>query len=234
MYINKNIIVMKNFYIHVFILSFIILFFSLYTTYKSQKEGYSSNSTNTTIVLLGDSILQNSSYVPRGKAVEDIISKKSNGTSRCYAKNNAKTYEIQNQVTSIPLDLNNSHTTIFLSAGGNDILDKYVERNDPNLNDLDYLNTIFGAYKNLVKTIKTKMNHAKLVLLDVYYPKSTKYLPYTNIISTWNKKIYDYASKNNMEVLRVSAILTKPEDFTLEIEPSETGGEKIGKNILQF
>jgi len=234
MYINKNIIVMKNFYLCVFILSFIILIFSLYTTYKSQKEGYSSNSTNTTIILLGDSILQNSSYVPRGKAVEDIISKKSNGTCHCYAKNNAKTYEIQNQVTSIPLDLNNSHTTIFLSAGGNDILDKYVERANPNLNDLDYLNTIFGAYKNLVKTIKTKMNQANLVLLDVYYPKSTKYLPYTNIISTWNKKIYDYATKNNMEVLRVSAILTKPEDFTLEIEPSETGGEKIGQNILRF
>jgi hypothetical protein len=57
MYINKNIIVMKNFYLCVFILSFIILIFSLYTTYKSQKEGYSSNSTNNTIVLLGDSIL---------------------------------------------------------------------------------------------------------------------------------------------------------------------------------
>ena len=225
---------MKNFYIHVFILSFIILFFSLYTTYKSKKEGYSSNSTNTTIVLLGDSILQNSSYVPRGKAVEDIISKKSNGTCHCYAKNNAKTYEIQNQVTSIPLDLNNSNTTIFLSAGGNDILDKYVERNDPNLNDLDYLNTIFGAYKNLVKTIKTKMDHAKLVLLDVYYPKSTKYLPYTNIITTWNHKIYNYAKENNLSVLRISTILTKTDDFILEIEPSETGGEKIGQNILQF
>jgi len=35
-------------------------------------------------------------------------------------------------------------------------------------------------------------------------------------------------------VLRVSTILTKPEDFTLEIEPSETGGEKIGGSILNF
>lgn len=225
---------MKNFYVHVFILSVIILFFSLYTTYKSKKEGYSSSSTNTTIVLLGDSILQNSSYVSRGKAIEDIINKKSNGSCYCYAVNNAKTYEIQNQVTSIPLELNNSHTTIFLSAGGNDILDKYVERANPNLSEMDYLNTIFGSYKNLVKTIKTKMEKAKLVLLDVYYPKSTKYLPYKNIITTWNHKIYDYASKNNMEVLRVSAILTKPEDFTLEIEPSEKGGEKIGGSIARF
>ena len=224
---------MKNFYLRVFFLLIVILVFSLYTTYKSEKEGYSSNSTTNTIILLGDSILQNSSYVPRGKAVEDIMSKKLNSSCHCYAKNNAKTYEIQNQVTNIPLELNNSDTTIFLSAGGNDILDKYVERNDPNLNDFDYLNTIFGAYKNLVKTIKTKMDHAKLVLLDVYYPKSAKYLPYTNIITTWNHKIYEYAKENNLSVLRISTILTKPEDFTLEIEPSEVGGEKIVDFIIQ-
>jgi len=223
---------MKNFYLRVFFLLIVILIFSLYTTYKSEKERFTSNSTTNTIILLGDSILQNSSYVPHDKSIENIISKKLNSSCHCYAKNNAKTYDIYSQIKKIPLDLNNSHTTIFLSAGGNDILDKYVERNDPNLNDLDYLNTIFGTYKNLVKTIKTKMNKAKLVLLDVYYPKSTKYLPYRNIISTWNNKIYEYASKNNMEVLRISTILTKDSDFTLEIEPSETGGEKISDAIL--
>jgi len=225
---------MKNFYLRVFFLLIVILIFSLYTTYKSEKERFTSNSTTNTIILLGDSILQNSSYVPHDKSIENIISKKLNSSCHCYAKNNAKTYDIYSQIKKIPLDLNNSHTTIFLSAGGNDILDKYVERNDPNLNDLDYLNTIFGTYKNLVKTIKTKMNKAKLVLLDVYYPKSTKYLPYRNIISIWNNKIYEYASKNNMEVLRISTILTKDSDFTLEIEPSETGGEKIAHSISQF
>jgi hypothetical protein len=225
---------MKNFYLRVFFLLIVILVFSLYTTYKSENEGFTSNSTTNTIILLGDSILQNSSYVPHDKSIENIISKKLNSSYHCYAKNNAKTYDIYSQVTNIPLELNNRYTTIFLSAGGNDILDKYVERSDPNLNELDYLNTIFGTYKNLVKTVKTKMNKAKLVLLDVYYPKSTKYLPYRNIISTWNNKIYEYASKNNMEVLRISTILTKDSDFTLEIEPSETGGEKISDAIVGF
>jgi hypothetical protein len=225
---------MKNFYLRVFFLLIVILVFSLYTTYKSENEGFTSNSTTNTIILLGDSILQNSSYVPHDKSIENIISKKLNSSCHCYAKNNAKTYDIYSQVTNIPLELNNRYTTIFLSAGGNDILDKYVERSDPNLNELDYLNTIFGTYKNLVKTVKTKMNKAKLVLLDVYYPKSTKYLPYRNIISTWNNKIYEYASKNNMEVLRISTILTKDSDFTLEIEPSETGGEKISDAIVGF
>jgi hypothetical protein len=225
---------MRRFYLYVFILSFIILFFSLYTTYKRQKENFSSNSTNTTIVLLGDSIFKNNSYVSNGKAIENILNKKTEGKSYCYAVNNSKTYDIYTQINNIPLELNNSHTTIFLSAGGNDILDKYVERNNPNLNDMSYLNTIFGAYKNLVKTMKLRMDKANIVILDVYCPTSTKYLPYKNIISEWNNKIYDYAKKNNMDVLRVSTILTKDEDFTLDIEPSETGGEKITDAIYKF
>jgi hypothetical protein len=57
-------------------------------------------------------------------------------------------------------------------------------------------------------------------------------LPYRNIISTWNNKIYDYAKNNNIEVLRISTLLTKDIDYTLEIEPSETGGEKISNAIL--
>jgi len=223
---------MKNFYLRVFFLLIVILIFSLYTTYKSEKDGFTSSSNNNTIILIGDSILQNSSYVPHDKSIENIINKKSNGICHCYAKNNAKTYDIYSQINKIPLDLNNRHTTIFLSAGGNDILDKYVERDNSDLDELSYLNTIFGTYKNLVKTIKTKMDKAKLVLLDVYYPKSTKYLPYRNIISTWNNKIYDYAKNNNIEVLRISTLLTKDSDYTLEIEPSETGGEKISNAIL--
>lgn len=225
---------MRRFYLYVFILSFIILSFSLYTTYKRQKENFSSNSTNTTIVLLGDSIFKNNLYVPNKKAIENILNKKTEGRSYCYAVNNSKTYDIYSQINNIPLELDTKDTTIFLSAGGNDILDKYVERDNPNLNDTSYLNTIFGAYKNLVKTIKTKMDKAKLVLLDLYCPPTTKYLPYKNIINEWNNKIYDYAKNNNMEVLRISTILTKDKDFTLEIEPSETGGEKLATAIYNL
>lgn len=225
---------MKYFSIYVLILICIILFFSLYTTYKSQKEGFDSKDNNNVIVLLGDSVFKNNSYVPQGKSIEDILNKKIGGKFYCYAMNNSKTYEIQSQINKIPLELNNEHTTIFLSAGGNDILDKYVEGSNANLNELDYLNTIFGSYKNLVKAIKTRMNKSKLVILDVYYPTSTKYLPYKNIISEWNKKIYDYAKQNHIELLKVSALLTKPTDFALDIEPSESGGEKLAEAIHSF
>lgn len=225
---------MKHFIKCTILLICIILFFSLYTTYKSQKEGFDSKDNINVIVLLGDSIFKNNSYVPQDKSIEYILNKKTGDNCYCYATNNSKTYEILSQINKIPLELNNEHTTIFLSAGGNDILDKYVEGSNANLNELDYLNTIFGSYKNLVKAIKTRMNKAKLVILDVYYPTSTKYLPYKNIISEWNNKIYDYAKQNHIELLKVSTILTKNSDFTLEIEPSESGGEKLAEAICAF
>jgi hypothetical protein len=225
---------MRHFYLYVFILSVIIVFFSLYTTIKSKKEAFHSISPNYNIILLGDSIFKNNLYVSSEKAIENILTKKTEGNCYCYAENNSKTYDIYSQINNIPLELDNKNTTIFLSVGGNDILDKYVERNNANINDISYLNPIFGAYKNLVKTIKTKMDKAKLVLLDLYCPPSTKYLPYKNIISEWNNKIYNYAKNNNMEVLRVSTLLTKDNDFTLEIEPSETGGEKLANAIYNY
>lgn len=225
---------MRNFYLYVFILSVVIVFFSLYTTIKSEKEGFHSIPPNYNIVLIGDSIFKNNLYVPSEKAIENILNKKTEGKCYCYAENNSKIYDIYSQINNIPLEVDTKDTTIFLSAGGNDILDKYVERDNPNLNDISYLNTIFGAYKNLIKTIKTKMDKVKLVLLDLYCPPTTKYLPYKSIINEWNNKIYDYAKNNNMEVLRISTILTKDKDFTLEIEPSETGGEKLATAIYNL
>ena len=90
-----------------------------------------------------------------------------------------------------------------------------------------YLHSIFGSYKNLIKTIKVKMSNAKLVLLDIYYPSNTKFMPYKNIIKKWNNEIHEYGFDNNIQVMKVSQLLTKSEDFTLDIEPSEIGGSKI-------
>lgn len=81
------------------------------------------------------------------------------------------------------------------------------------------------------------MNKAQLILLDVYYPDNNKYKPYHNIINEWNNKIYSFASnpKNNINsVLRISSIVTHGDDFSAEIEPSNTGGLKIVEAILNY
>ena len=78
------------------------------------------------------------------------------------------------------------------------------------------------------------MNDTKLVLLDIYYPTNIKLAQYKPILEEWNKLISDFSSTNNIQVINISNILTESTDFTLNIEPSETGGDKIANQILLY
>jgi lysophospholipase L1-like esterase len=201
---------------------------------SSIKESFnSSNINNRTFVLLGDSILKNNAYTSDGKGIDDLLLER-NKQTYSYAVDNSNIVDVYNQINEIPIDLNNPSTTIFLSAGGNDILNHYQESGG-DINDTSVLSTIFAAYKKMIKAIRAKMNQCNLVLLDIYYPDNTKYTQYHPIIREWNKLIYDYEkqpSNNINTVLRVSGMLTQNDDFTLSIEPSSSGGLKIANSIL--
>jgi hypothetical protein len=195
------------------------------------REHFSNN--DKIYVLLGDSIIKNNSYVKNGKAIDDILNEKTNGNSYCYAKDESTIVDIYSQLDYIPSEFNKSSTAIFLSVGGNDILNIYADK-EVNVKDTKVLNPIFNAYKKLIKSIQTKMPDSKLVLLDIYYPTNIKVAQYKPIIEEWNKLISDFASMNNLQIINISEILTDSSDFTLNIEPSDTGGEKIVNNILLY
>jgi len=225
---------MKYFYLYVLLLFFIIISVSSFTHYYKYyvlREPFSNN--DKTYVLLGDSIIKNNSYVKNGKAVDDILNEKMNGNIHCYAKDDSTIVDIYSQLDYISTDLNKGSTTIFLSVGGNDILNNYADK-EVSVKDIKVLNPLFTAYKKLIKSIQTKMNDSKLVLLDIYYPANIKVSQYKPILEEWNKLITDFASTNNLQVINISNILTESTDFTLNIEPSETGGEKIANNILMY
>ena len=230
---------MKHFYLCILLLCFIIIAVSTFTHYYKYyvlREPFGNNSNNKsdkTYILLGDSIIKNNSYVKNGKAVEDILNEKTNDNTQCYAKDDSTIVDIYSQLDSIPSDLNKDSTTIVLSAGGNDILNNYADK-EVSIKDTKVLDPIFNAYKTLIKSIQTKMNDSKLVLLDIYYPTNIKLAQYKPILEEWNKLIADFASTNNIEVINISNILIESTDFTLNIEPSETGGEKIADNILLY
>ena len=248
---------MKNFYLYIFILCFVIISVSSFTHYYKYyvlKEHfsniysdsnvnsniYSNSNSNKTYVLLGDSIIKNNSFVKNGKGIDDILNEKTNGNSYCYAKNDSTIVDIYSQLDSIPSDLNNKNTIVFLSVGGNDILNNYVN-NDVDTKNTKVLELIFNTYKKLFKSIQTKMDQTKIVLIDVYYPTSIKFSQYKPILEEWNKLISDFVSSSNsnsnnnsLQVLNISNILIESTDFTLNIEPSETGGEKIANNILLY
>jgi len=224
---------MKYFYLYIFLLCCFIFIVSYYNTY-SISEAFRSKKQN--IILLGDSVLKNNAYTFSGKSVEEMLLERSDGNVNvvCLAVDDSKINSVYNQISEIPNDLNNSSTTIFISIGGNNILSHYITKNeDPN--DTSILSEFFTSYVHLIESIQKKMNKAKIILLDIYYPYNNKYKPYHNIINEWNNKIYNYASdpNNNITgVLKISSIVTNGIDFSEEIEPSNSGGLKIVDAIL--
>ena len=230
---------MNYFYLKIFGLILFIIAVSYWNTYCSSFiESFSSNSSNKningngTIVLLGDSILKNNSYVSEGKGVDNILEERK-AIVVSLAENNSKIVDVYGQINKIPIDINNNSSFIFLSSGGNDILSFYVDQHG-DTTDTGFLNTMLAAYKKMIKSIQTRMNNCQIVLVDIYYPTSNQFSQYRPIIEEWNTLIANYARENSLGLLQISQSITSTEDFTLGIEPSEKGGAKIAQLILDY
>lgn len=223
---------MNYFYLYIFLLFCFIVSMSYYNHYRDNSvEGF-TNITKT-YILLGDSILKNDAYVSDGKSVENLIVERNKNT-HCFAEDHSKIVDIYSQIDKIPLEFDSPNTLIFLSAGGNDILTHYVDQNQ-DITNTSILKPMFSSYKNIIKTIQTKLPNSKLFLLDIYYPDNLQYKRFHSIIKEWNNMIYDFAenTKNKIYgVLHISSHLTQNNDFTFGIEPSSNGGKKIADLIL--
>jgi hypothetical protein len=220
---------MKLIYLYIFILS-IFIFIMVYFINSYNIEGFNNNKT---YVLMGDSILKNNAYVTDGKNIESLIIER-NKQTYSFAEDHSRISDVFIQVNSLPIELNNPDTYIFISAGGNNILAHYVDNNEDATNT-SILKPIFGAYKNLIKSIQARLPEAKIILLDIYYPNNLQYKPFHSIIKEWNNMIYHFADnpKNQIyTVIKISNYLTQSDDFSFGIEPSSSGGKKIADLIL--
>ena len=221
---------MEYFYLYIFILISFVCLVSYYNTYMAtHMEAFTAKPQ--TFILLGDSILKNDAYVSDGKSVDDLLKERTNGASICRAVDHSKIVDIYSQLEKLPAEMDSSSTTIFLSAGGNDILSNYVDR-EKDVTDSTTINTIFTDYKKLINNIQTKFSKANIVLMDIYYPTDSKYKKYYTVINEWNEMVYDYSSKQYFSVVKISNLLTKPEDFSNEVEPSYNGSKKIVEAIM--
>ena len=185
-------------------------------------NGTNDNGTNDNIVLIGDSILNNSAYVSADKSVPDLLSKKMNGyTIYNFAKDGSTLNDCYTQLDKISLELNNSNTTIFLSCGGNNILN--------NLGTMDpkSITNLFNQYSELITSIKTRVPNASLYVLNLYYPTNDHYKSYRKTIEQWNTLLLDNASDLKYTLIPISSLLVSDEDFAYNIEPSFKGGQKI-------
>ena len=205
----------------IIIISTIIILGCAY--FKSSREGLTNNDN---IVLIGDSILNNANYVPSGKSVFDILKTKTNNVLN-VAKDGATIIELYEQLDKIPVELNKSETYIFISIGGNDILNKRA-----NLDSVE-LTKLFNNYMEFIKALRIKLGNTKINIMNLYLPSNPRYQSYKSSIEQWNKLIETNSNKigEMYNVIGLNNLLTSPQDFVYDIEPSESASEKIANLI---
>jgi len=205
----------------IMVISIIIIFGCAY--FKSFKEGL-TNTDN--IVLIGDSVLNNSNYVPSEKSVVDILKTKTQNVFN-FAKDGAIISDCYGQLDKISTDLNTTDTYVFISAGGNDILNKRGQL------DSSEIIKLFNDYMDFIKALRVKLGSAKINILNLYLPSNPRYNTYKSSIDQWNQLIKENSSKigEMYNIVNLDTLLTAPDDFVYDIEPSEIASQKIANVI---
>lgn len=215
-------------YIIVFLL--IIVVYLLYRGYTySKEEPFTTNSKERSVVLLGDSTFKNNNYVKQVNSIEQVLRREGSANIYCLAKDGATIADVYKQIDEVPTTLNNKQNVIFLSVGGNDIL----QNKNKNMN----MNILFEEYERLLVDLTAKFDKCKIVLFNLYTPpninKIRKDDTLTDKIKQWNNSLDAYLYKNNnIELIDSNSLLYEPTDFVSGYEPSELGGHKIVKAIL--
>jgi hypothetical protein len=187
----------------------------------AQKEGF-TNKDN--IVLLGDSVLNNAKYVAEGKSIVDILKSKLQNVYS-FAEDGATITDCFRQLDKVSSDFNKSSTHLFISAGGNNILNQQVDPSE--------ISKLFDSYLHFIQSVKAKLPSATFHLLNLYVPANPRYQSYRESVDQWNKLLQQNSDKVGLiyDVVDVNSLLTNSNDFVNGIEPSEEGGQKIATAI---
>ena len=200
----------------------VFMFFFVHSFFNTYKENFDKQNY---IILIGDSILENSNYVEKYFSVESSI-KKTHPNVINLAQDNAIIEEIPTQIKILQQKKINKDDIVFISVGGNNILNSYRFRKKKNKK---FLNSIFQKYTKTILNIKNYIPN-KLVLLNIYSPPNVK--EFHNLIKIWNKKQQKFASTNNFKVLDINKLMTNKKYFVKNIEPSNDGGRIIANAII--
>ena len=132
------------------------------------------------------------------------------------------------QLDKIPIELNSSETFIFISAGGNNILN-----GRSNLSN-EMVESFFQQYSTLLNSLKTNFQNSQIYLLNLYYPLDSRFTNLYPFIDQWNSLLSEFADNNDLKIIQTNKMIVSNADLTNAIEPSEIGGNKIANAILNI
>lgn len=197
------------------VLLVVLVMLVMWWEWGMQIEGFSEQNT---IVLMGDSVLNNQTYVPLGKSVEGQLTSRTSAHVLQLAEDNALIADVYKQIDKLPSSLDVPSTWIFISVGGNNLLRGHDETNT------------FQAWTILLQSLRVKMSNAHIVVFNVYLPANPQLASRKLSVDEWNKKV----NAAGYPVIDVNAMLTSPSDFVYDIEPSVQGTNSIVSAILLF
>ena len=203
-----------------FLLLFLIIFISIY--FFSHREPFSNRDT---VILMGDSIYENSKYVPLNDSVYNQLKEKHKNT-HIVAKDSSEVRDLNSQFIEAEKYIKGDKPYLFISIGGNDILKKHnIMKN----NMKKHLNDLFNSYKNILSNNKNKYN---IVLTTIYKPYLKKYRKYDKNIEYWNNRIKELSVGEGYAIFNIHNIVYKHDHFVMEIEPSSKSSKLIAEGII--
>jgi hypothetical protein len=191
------------------------------------------------IVLLGDSIFDNSVYVKKNKdfftyfknIMPEIV------LTSFLAIDGSKIKDLKKQIEKIP----HGTTHAVVSIGGNDALSNIDMLNISVKNTgealcifNDRINNFENSYFYTIGELCKKVPN--ITLCTIYngcFSEDMSKITQT-ALRMFNDCIYKTANKLSLNVIDLRLICNTPQDYANAIEPSEIGGEKIAKAISQM
>lgn len=191
------------------------------------------------LVLLGDSIFDNKAYVKGGR---DVISHlrgqmQEDWRATLTAVDGHRVADVSQQLVKVPAGA----THLFVSVGGNDALDntgilqKQVSSSAEVFCELLYVASAFeDRYKKMLKAVLQL--DKPTTLCTIYFPRFEESLMQKlaiSALSSFNDAITRLAFIAGLPLIDLRLICNRDADYANPIEPSEAGGAKIAKAILQ-
>jgi GDSL-like Lipase/Acylhydrolase family len=190
------------------------------------------------LVLLGDSVFDNQSYVPVGRSTSDAFETYLPPGWRVtlLAQDGSTIDEIARQLLDLPSDT----THVVLSTGGNDalrdagILTERAGTVAEALWKLGQVATRFEhRYVDMLRKVRARAPQTLVcTIYNANFGDAHLQLISTTALATFNDAIIRAAWAASCPVIDLRTICDEPEDYANEIEPSARGGEKIARTVL--
>jgi lysophospholipase L1-like esterase len=200
------------------------------------------STTSKHLVLLGDSIIDNVSYVPGGRpaVIDQVRSRLPEGWSATLLARDGSVIAdvLQRQLPNVPADA--SH--LVLSVGGNDVLEQIRIRYEPVATVGEGLRVLLESrvqfaedYRGMLQAIRRL--GLPTTVCAIYNPCSDDdgfQRAAVAALCLFNDAIIDNARHFGIPVIDFRAVCSEIADYANEIEPSAIGGAKIADAICRI